>query len=43
MAYLSDAKTAGIILGSSVPVVLTSRSDSEEAKFLSIASACYLG
>ncbi len=43
MAYLSDAKTAGIILGSSAPIVLTSRSDSEEAKFLSIASACYLG
>ncbi len=43
MAYLAGAKTAGIILGASVPVVLTSRSDSDETKFLSIMSACFLG
>ncbi len=39
MSYLAGAKTAGIIIGASVPIVLTSRSDSEETKFLSIAAA----
>lgn len=39
MSYLAGAKTAGLIIGASVPIVLTSRSDSEETKFLSIAAA----
>ena len=39
MSYLAGAKTAGIIIGSKVPIVLTSRSDSDETKFLSIAAA----
>lgn len=39
MSYLAGAKTAGMIIGASVPIVLTSRSDSEETKFLSIAAA----
>jgi phosphate butyryltransferase len=43
MAYLAGARTAGLILGAKVPVVLTSRADSDDAKFLSIAAACYLG
>jgi phosphate butyryltransferase len=37
MAYISGAKSAGIILGARVPIILTSRADSEEVKFLSIA------
>ena len=39
LSYLAGAKTAGIIIGASVPIVLTSRADSEETKFLSIATA----
>ncbi len=39
MSYLAGAKTAGIIIGARVPIVLTSRADSEETKFLSIATA----
>ncbi len=39
MSYLAGAKTAGIIVGARVPIVLTSRADSEETKFLSIATA----
>jgi len=39
MAYLAGAKTAGIIVGAKKPIVLTSRSDSDEIKFLSIAFA----
>ncbi len=39
MSYLAGAKTAGIIVGAKVPIVLTSRSDSDETKFLSIATA----
>ncbi len=39
MSYLAGAKTAGIIVGASVPIVLTSRADSDETKFLSIATA----
>jgi phosphate butyryltransferase len=39
MSCLAGAKTAGIIVGAKVPIVLTSRADSDEAKFLSIATA----
>jgi phosphate butyryltransferase len=39
MSYLAGAKTAGIIVGAKVPIVLTSRADSDETKFLSIAAA----
>ena len=39
MAYLAGAKTAGIIVGARKPIVLTSRSDSDEIKFLSIVLA----
>lgn len=39
MSYLAGAKTAGIIVGASVPIILTSRADSDETKFLSIATA----
>ena len=37
IAYLGQAKSAGIIIGAKVPIILTSRADSEETKFLSIA------
>ncbi|MBN2366507.1 MAG: bifunctional enoyl-CoA hydratase/phosphate acetyltransferase [Calditrichaeota bacterium] len=39
MSYLAGAKTAGLIIGAKVPIVLTSRADSDEVKFLSIATA----
>jgi phosphate butyryltransferase len=42
LVYFSENKTAGLILGASAPVVLTSRSDTIEAKTLSIAAAVAL-
>lgn len=39
LAYFADSKVASVILGASAPVVLTSRSDSEEAKLNSILLA----
>jgi phosphate butyryltransferase len=39
MSYLAGAKTAGIIVGAAAPIILTSRADSDEVKFLSIATA----
>jgi phosphate butyryltransferase len=37
--YAAGAKVAGVVVGASAPVVLTSRADSAEAKFNSIATA----
>ena len=37
LAYLGQAKSAGIIIGARVPVILPSRADSEETKYLSLA------
>jgi len=37
MVFFARAKNAGIIVGAKVPVVLTSRADSDEAKLNSIA------
>ena len=37
--YFAGGKVAGVLVGASVPVVLTSRSDSDESKFNSIAVA----
>ena len=39
LTVLGDARVAGVILGASAPVVLTSRADSEDSKYLSIISA----
>ncbi|MGL6114094.1 phosphate acyltransferase [Cetobacterium sp. SF1] len=39
LCYLTEAKIAGILVGASIPIVLTSRADSEESKFLSIVLA----
>jgi phosphate butyryltransferase len=40
-SHLAGGRTAGLVLGAKAPVVLTSRSDTAEAKFLSIACAVY--
>jgi phosphate butyryltransferase len=40
-SHLAGGRTAGLILGAKAPIVLTSRSDSAAAKFLSIACAVY--
>ena len=42
IVYMTNNKTAGLVLGAKAPVVLTSRSDSAETKLLSIASAVAL-
>ncbi|MBT9158371.1 MAG: Phosphate acetyltransferase [Firmicutes bacterium] len=39
LVYLARARVAGLIVGAAAPIVLTSRSDSPEAKLLSIACA----
>ena len=39
LGFLSDGLAAAVIMGAKVPIVLTSRSDSDKAKMLSIALA----
>jgi len=39
LAYLADAEMAGIVLGSRVPIILTSRADSARARMASAAAA----
>ncbi len=39
LAFLTESKNAGILLGAAAPIVLTSRADSDEAKLFSIALA----
>lgn len=39
LAFLTDSRSAGVIVGAKVPIVLTSRADSEETKLNSIALA----
>jgi phosphate butyryltransferase len=39
LTILGNARVAGIIIGAQTPVVLTSRADSDESKFLSIVTA----
>jgi phosphate butyryltransferase len=42
MTYFGGASVAAIILGATVPIVLTSRSDSERSKLMSLAlAACF--
>jgi len=44
LVYFARAKNAGIVVGAKIPVVLTSRADSHEAKLYSIAlAACLAG
>ena len=40
-SHLGGGRTAGLVLGARAPIVLTSRADTAEAKFLSIACAVY--
>ena len=42
LVHLAGARVAGVVVGARRPVVLTSRADSAEAKFLSIALGVYL-
>lgn len=42
MTYFAGAKSAGIVVGAKVPVVLVSRSDNAETKLLSIALAAMM-
>jgi phosphate butyryltransferase len=37
--FLGGAETAAVIMGATVPIVLTSRGDTKKSKFLSIALA----
>lgn len=39
LAFLTESKNAGILLGAAAPIVLTSRADSDDAKLNSIALA----
>jgi phosphate butyryltransferase len=39
LSFLANAKSAGLIVGTSKPIVLTSRADNEEAKLNSIVLA----
>ena len=41
LAHLGGSRLAGLLVGAKVPVVLTSRADSAEAKLLSIAAAVF--
>ncbi|SHI85785.1 phosphate butyryltransferase [Dethiosulfatibacter aminovorans DSM 17477] len=43
LAYLSEVKMAGVLLGAKVPVIITSRADSKESKLNSIALAAMAG
>lgn len=42
MVFLANAKVASVILGAKLPIVLTSRADSDETKLYSIALAAML-
>ena len=43
LCYLSNAQSAGIVMGARVPVILTSRSDPEESRLASCALAILVG
>jgi phosphate butyryltransferase len=43
LTILGQAKVGGIVVGARAPIVLTSRADSEESKFLSIVTALKAG
>lgn len=43
MNFLGGATTAAVIMGAKVPIVLTSRADSEKSKLMSIALAAAIG
>lgn len=39
MCYLTESKSAGVLIGAKVPIVITSRADTEESKYLSMVLA----
>jgi len=41
--FLGGAVSAAVVMGASVPVVLTSRADDEQSKLLSVALAAFMG
>lgn len=43
LAFLSEIKSAGVLLGAKVPIVMTSRADSEDTKLYSIIAASLAG
>jgi len=43
LIFLANSTSAAVVMGASVPIVLTSRADSEESKLMSIALAAALG
>ncbi len=43
MTYFADARSAGIIVGAAVPMVLTSRADTSDTKLASIALGALVG
>jgi phosphate butyryltransferase len=43
LGFLGGATAAAVIMGAQVPIVLTSRADSEKSKFLSISLAAAIG
>ncbi len=40
-AFISGGRVAGIIIGARVPIVLTSRADTDDAKYFSLVAAAY--
>ncbi len=42
LIFLADSTSAAVVMGASVPIVLTSRADSEKSKLMSIALAAVL-
>lgn len=42
LCYMTESKNAGILVGAKVPIVITSRADTEESKFLSIVLASFV-
>lgn len=42
LTYFSNSQIAGVLIGAKVPIVITSRADDEESKFLSIALAALI-
>jgi len=43
LVYFARARLAGILVGAAAPVVLTSRADSADSKYLSLAAAVLMG
>lgn len=43
LTYFSGAKSAGVVVGAKVPIVLVSRADTAETKMSSIALGCVIG